>query len=280
MTQPPLQEPVDKPYAPLAPEGWPIFKYPVVATSLRQQRLTNCPLPAILAAMANAAPQRLHSMITEYPAQAESWFWNTPVPHAGRFRINRVIKVKFQYAAIPVSPILYFDNLYHPRFTMCSNGDGWASYIEKAYVIHRGSFHYANLNFLGGGSATPVERVMEDLVHEFLKFDLDERVVYRDLELNEDNGKWETANWREIGARGMAGKLRSILAQARRKPTVATTPSSAANHADLDLVGQHTYAVLRYRDNNVTLFDAMRARELTITVRQLLAGFDNVYQAM
>ena len=128
------------------------FKNGVNAKSVRQQGLTNCPLPAILSAMARAWPGKLRKMIKKKKQKAQAWFYGKQPPSTGPFELDSYLTVKFQNASIDISPYLYVNGAYKPRFGRSEDG-GWVSYIEKAYVAYRGGYQYEKLNFLAGENA-------------------------------------------------------------------------------------------------------------------------------
>lgn len=282
MSVPNLNEPIASPMAPLFSEGLKVFGTKPSPTKLRQQLLTNCPLPALLAAMANVDKGWLQSMVQERSVPAESWFFNKPVTSGGKFKVKRIISVRFQHATVDVSPILYFNSLMKPRFTYSDDGSGWASYVEKAYVAYRAQFQYSNLDLLSAGRPLTVERIMEDLVHDFSKLEINGSgggVLYRDLEPEWlDPGVEDifgTTDATDLSKKTIKKKLAGIFKLAHERATIATTPDGVGH----GLVGSHTYAVLRYRDGVVTVFDAMRVKEHKIKPSDFLKAFDAVFQA-
>lgn len=277
-----LDEPIASPMAPILSAGLKLFDGEPAATSVRQQMLTNCPLPALLAAMANGNKSGLKKMVQERNAPAQSWFYGRPVTSAGKFQVSRIITVHFQHASVEVSPLLYVNNLMKPRFTFSETATtaGWASYIEKAYVNYRAAHTYENLNLLSTRNPLSVERIMEDLVHDFSKLEIGVNggTLLRDLEEGGEGG-FGTSDFADYGKDGLKKKLIDMFKLAKERPTIATTPSSASNHGALNLVGSHTYAVLRYADGRVTVYDAMRVREHKLKTSDFIKAFDALFQA-
>jgi hypothetical protein len=267
---------------PLFPKGGPN------ARTVVQQRVTNCPLPALLAAMAHAMPARLSSMIEkESPAAPRSsyFFGSTPLKSSpSSFAIPEVFRVAFQHSTIEISPLLYMDerqpHRYKPRFAMAADDSGWVSYIEKAYVVYRCKHKYSNLDFLGSsGIPLTVARVVEDVAHDFDWFRLTERQLWLDPEPhsfdpppgNESDEIFELDERRIVAFRSkdrVARRLRDVFGDHNTRATIVTTHN-------------HTLAVVGYNDTTreVTLYDAMRKATLPpMNLSSFLRSHDAVYQ--
>ena len=288
---PPLPEPTTSTsMAPITTSPFPLFKGDPTALEVRQQRLTNCPLPAVLAALAHACPRQVQQMIIKRDAPTKSWFYNKPLTSLGYFDFDSNYIVKFQHKNVDVTPLLYLDGGNRPRFGKSTTGSGWVSYIEKAYVGYRGRWHYENLDLLDVPNPVLVERVMEDIVFEFdsITIDGDRRgMLLQDLESasldppEDEKESFGTLMWQTLDRKQMRRFVRKFLGRAGRLATVATTDSQNPIHSTVGLVGNHTYAVLNYssRLDKIRLFDAMHGSPVKLTLRQFISAMDNMYQA-
>jgi hypothetical protein len=248
----------------------PILARGVRARTVVQQRVMNCPLPALLAAMAHAMPGRLQRMIskTELPKPRDSYFFGKTTPSRS---FKEMITVVFQHKTIEISPLLYVDVLRDkPRmsrfsFALSTDGGSCVSYIEKAYVVYRCEYLYKNLNFLGGSSATPltVARVVEDVAHSFDWL----RLAGKNLEgppeflndadpISHDAPSGSQDEERFVHTRGRSNmrskearrkKVKEMFKLHKKRATIVTTLN-------------HTLAVLDYDEttDEVHLYDALR----------------------
>jgi hypothetical protein len=300
MTEPIPGDPELGGLAPLITTSIPLFKG-INALAVVQQKVMNCPLPALLAALAHAMPDRLRSMIQKVPLSTPrtSWFFdnkNQPKSGPTAFTVKEIFRVAFQNAAIEISPILYADHMTRkevveaggtrPRFALSTDGGGWVSYIEKAYVVHRCNHQYLNLDFLGR-SAIPltVARVVEDVARDFDWFRLAQRRLFPDAEPaspdpppgHEDEetfGSSEDAIQRFRSNKGVIKRLGEIFAAHKTRATIATTHN-------------HTLAIVGYdaKKSTVMLYDALRQPLGIGTTRPMklgafLAQHDAVYQVL
>lgn len=265
--------------APMLVEAGPIFIGEPKPKSVRQQRLTSCPLPAVLAATAHADPSRLYKMIhyTGYSKPRTAWFRGKALPQGGEtLESAKTMMVYFQHRTVEITPRLYADDfakLPRPRFAMADDGSGWVSYIEKAYVVYRGNYEYRNLDFLGeAAEKLTVSRICEDVWAEFDRLDIDDGILHLDDESDSfdpppgyveafEGEKME----RIIGRQALRKKVVKYLSRAAKRPTIATTVD-------------HTLAVLGLSGGEVTLFDCMRSSEVSMSVREFIATHDAIYQ--
>src|SRR5688572_25946678 len=81
---------------PISIEGLPLTLTGIDPLNVRQQHISNCPLPAIIAAIANACPAQIIRMIEERPSVVKSWFDDEQQPTKGRFLTKRIIRVWFR----------------------------------------------------------------------------------------------------------------------------------------------------------------------------------------
>jgi hypothetical protein len=198
----------------------------------------------------------------------KSWFSGEKETY--RFGNTRLITVRFTGASIDVSPVLYFNFFEAPRFALSQDGSGWVSYIEKAYAVLRGTHAYERLNNLDPGLA------MFDMVglhHKVEIDDADHATLFRNT-----NEVKDASSITDLDSRNIAKELGNLLADSKRRATIATTPSSPG----FDLVGDHTYVVLSFdaSTKRVRLFEAMRASEPVLTLDEFRQAFDAVYQAV
>jgi hypothetical protein len=262
-------------------------------------------LPAIIAAIANACPAQIIRMFEERsPRVVKSWFDDEPEPAKGRFLNHRIIGVQFRSSFVDVSPVLYLDFFKKPRFAFSTDGAGWVSYIEKAYVVLRGQHKYENLDF-GSNNPPTVHQFLSDLIGNYDKIELETIVrtvrgrevvtaqgdVFRNVDeyrntppvffTNERDEPNFLRTVEDLTGRTLERPLEVMLRQVNTRATIATTPAHNDLHTRLNLVGEHTLAVLSYDDtrNRVKLFDAMRGNTLEIELDDFKIAFDRIYQA-
>ncbi len=283
---------------PISTTGLPLILTGINPLDVRQQRITNCPLSAIIAAIANVCPAQISRMLEERPSVVKSWFNDESEPQKGRFLTNRIIKVHFRSSFVEVSPVLYLDFFNQPRFAFSTDGAGWVSYIEKAYVVLRGQHRYENLGFKSANSPT-VHQFLSDLVGNYDQIQLETIVrkvrrrevvtVQGDVLRNVDESKNAAPVFPEdlrlvedLRGRTLEKSLEAMLRQVTKRATIATTPEHNDLHTRLNLVGSHTLAVLSYDDkrDRVELFDAMRGNILEIELDDFKMAFDSIYQAV
>lgn len=319
MTEPVPGKPIFGGLAPLLSTPLPLFpkegsdyKGPDYK-KVRQKLITNCPLVALLAALAHAMPSRLLRMISmeklatprmthfqevqPLPPQP-AHLAPKPGPRAETdpgIEIDTIIKVQFPKKLVEISPRLYLESNSSdqtkiiPRFGAATDGTGWVSYIEKAYVVFRAENLYRNLDLLGQ-TATPlsVERVIDDIAFDFDLFDLETHELWKDPEFISSNPPKkadprtniipndifqvddEEVQIESFKHKGFMRKLSDVLAEHHIKATLATTDN-------------HTLAVVDFRrvkgGGMVTLFDAFRGTTLPpITLSDFVARHHRVYQ--
>ncbi len=120
------REPVtDSGTDPLTTEGLKLFPQAPNPENVRQKRIENCPLAAILAAIANACPAQIVKMVKERPSVVKSWFDGEQEKQ--RFLTNKIITVFFRDHFVDISPVLYLDFFKQPRFAASSDGGCWVS---------------------------------------------------------------------------------------------------------------------------------------------------------
>lgn len=263
--------------APLITTPIPVFST-LRAESVRQQLLTNCPLPAILAAMAHAIPERLRAMVqrVEHQQPRTAWFEGSDKPANGEYlETKTTFKIAFQRKTIEITPFIYSDPHYQPRFAKAADGAGWVSYIEKAYVAYRAKYIYKNLDFFGQDvKPLTVERIIEDIAIDFDALGLSEHRKYYDLEPHTldpaaDNlDKFDTADYKDLSNKNTIRYLKTMLRNAGKRATVASTHN-------------HVRAVLGYKNGKVKLHDAMGHllnHTYDMKLRDFLHSHSDVYQ--
>jgi hypothetical protein len=286
-----------------------IFNGMPKAQSVTQQLINNCPLLALLAAIAHADPSRLFRMIhyNGLPKPRKVMFigrdvHNTPTKY--------FITVKFQHRAIEITPWLYRNDVMQPRFGFADDGvwpdtgAGWVSYIEKAYVVHRANGRYDNLNLSEDQvDALAVSRVVEDVANDYDKLQIDGPLgtldgrtgtFFTDLEPVSPD---PTPGAREAFVSAATDARGRILRDRRGRPLVqdfrgrnamtnmrsraremlqqATTRPTIATDFN------HTKAVLEFRNGMVTLFDPIPnhvPRTPTMSLDDFMASHDGIYQ--
>lgn len=275
--------------SPISVEGLPLGLNKIKATAIQQRRLTNCPLPAVMAAMANACSAKIVRMFQETSGVVKSWFDGEK--ENARFMTNRIIQVQFRTGSIRVSSVLYFDSFGSPRFARSTDtGAGWVSYLEKAYVVHRAQHRYENLD-MDSSNALSVHQVMIDLLGRYDKIELETVVVTKkgkqvvtaqgDVWKNLNENLETTEVYDDLSGDKLESSLEKRLRKVKIKATVATTPAHEELHTRLGLVGQHTYAVISYNDSRdrITLYDAMRGEIKEVSLDDFKIAFDGLYQA-
>jgi hypothetical protein len=280
---------------PISTVGFPLFLGDINPLNIRQQQIANCPLPAIIAAIANACPAQIRGMFGERQRVVKSWFDDEK--ETERFRTNRIIKIQFRGTFVEVSPVLYVNAAGTPRFASTTDGAGWVSYIEKAYVVLRGHHIYENLDFQSANPLT-VHQFVTDLIGNYDKIELETIVriikkkevetrqgdVLKNVNADRNSAPVFPEDLKfvdDLRDRQLERALEVMLRQTARRATIATTPVHNEIHTRLNLVGEHTLAVLSYNDkrNRVRLFDAMRGNELEIELDDFILAFDSIYQA-
>ncbi len=170
-----------------------------------------------------------------------------------------------------MSPLLYhWGDKKDLVFARCTDGSGWASYIEKAYVMFRAQHTYEQMDTSSGSSPVTVDQIFYDFVGRYHKI---QWIQGRgggapDVFLNNSPGL----------ARGNADYtrtyLKNFIAKCRYYPTIATTWSRPSN-----LIGDHSYVVTGLSGDRVKVWEAMRDSSKTVRLRDFFDEFDTVYRA-
>jgi hypothetical protein len=195
---------------------------------VKQGALNNCPLAAILVAMAHATSAVLSGMITEQAATVQSRRRSDP---AGQYpyQSSRLYRVQFRSGSLQtVSSMLYYA-WGRVAYAHSDAGVGWMSFIEKAYAVFRGSNSYNGLNTATQVGPPPsANRVIEDLAGPPDIADLVGNRMFvhgsADVALTNQN-------------------LRQMLARADGRATIAASPAQGIP-TGIGILHNHTYAVL------------------------------------
>jgi len=190
----------------------------IKAVHVEQGDLSNCALPAILAAMANSESGRaqLRTLVQIDQGATVLSRWSR-----GMLKSVGLVTVTLSSGVQTISRLLYRED-GRVLYARSSRAEGWVSFIEKAYAAKCGG--YDKIAHLGvvlamtdlNGGRRPIRSQLRTA--EGGKLLLDPKAV-------ED--------------------LKRRLAQATRQPTVAVTPPGAAfNTPSGLLITDHAYAVL------------------------------------
>ena len=269
---------------PLFPKGKLRFN------KVNQQLLRGCPLPAVIAAITRVCEKQIRGMVQIQPGtfsrnsvKVTSWFDGEK--ERKRFTANKLIRVKFFGWSVRLSPFLYFDGLGHPRFAFSDDKAGWASYIEKAYVMLRGNHVYENLDAVDSKKPSrsrkpqaplSVQRIMIDLVGPIDQADM---TTFGKEELVLDIDDPSVGGFSQKLTKS---RLKKILKQSNRYATIATTPSTSADASKHGIVTFHTYTVVSSNGKTVKLYNALPTigkREPKISFNDFWKIFDGVFQA-
>ncbi len=222
---------------PLLGKPLPEFK------QVNQGNIGNCPVTAVLAAMARAKPNDLKNMITKVTGQVVA---HTPVfsgpPAPPKF--NHFFKVTFPGSGpIVVGPLLYqaprssFST--DPLEIMYAHSPGkpsvasWASLLEKAYVIKKDTApqpqnkSYSVLD--GGGKGLDPIEVMNDIAGTGAEWILDPAV--------DPGAVMKSHPWTPT-------HLSQQFARANTVPMIAATRSDQKDIDPLPMLKHHDYAVI------------------------------------
>ncbi len=215
---------------------WPLFgKGGPKTTDVAQGGLANCPLPAILAAMANTASgrQRIQEkMITEHgdPAVTDlSDVVDEITDQTGTVSSKRYFTVKLG-SDVEVTDVLYTDDASSGwgALYMHASGTGapvlWACIIEKAYAVQKGG--YAKLD------------------------EMQINKVWKDIMGAEPDGF-------KITEKTELKRIREQVVAASNAPTVLASKDEKAieEASKKKVVSHHGYAVLGMKGNMVNLYN-------------------------
>jgi len=214
---------------------WPLFgKSGPKTTDIAQGALANCPLPTILAAMANTPSGRkqIQEMVTEHSDAAITDLTDVldqVSDQTGTVSSKRYFTVKLTHE-IEVSDVLYTDEGetgWGPLY-MHASGTGapvlWACVIEKAYAVQEGGYNKLD--------EMAVNKVWKDILGVKPNgFDITEKTDLKKISERADD----------------ASKVPTILASKNDKAIEETSKHK--------VVSDHGYAVLGIKGNSINLYN-------------------------
>jgi len=234
------------------------------AADVVQGALDNCPVAAILAALAHVDPESVVGMVQRSTADVRSRRSSDP-PGSATYRTSRLYTVQFRSGGpVRVSSYLYYTQGAIAYAHSPEDRAAWMSYIEKAYAMMRGGGSYNRLGRTTHlGEAPTVNRVMEDLAGTYDFADLAENQMYRS------------------GADAVPltdAMLRDMLGRADRRATVA---ASASSGVPAGVVPNHAYTVLNRSRAAVRLRNPQggSGAEVSFTMEEFRSIFRAVLQA-
>lgn len=225
--------------------------------------LANCPVAAILAALAYTASGQ--STITGLLSEA-SGAVTTDVsdagtlanPPAGRLiKSSRSFTVNLPGGAVVVSDVLYTDD--HDRgwspFYMRDPADRcmWQAIIEKGLAAQLGS--YENIDALNISANGFWEKIVGSKPNGFTVEDIDEKKLSGDAEKKHE------------------GRIKDAAKAAARVPTIAASRDTAV----ISKITQfHGYAVLGEQNGTLSLYDPAAGKTVSVTVKEFRGAFSTI----
>jgi hypothetical protein len=241
--------------------------------SVRQQQLENCPLPAVLASICRIKKDAIRKIVdTAYFKARHDWYsWMDGETPRKRFSGRNLLKIRFKHGwYVRASPLLYhWGNKNDLVFARCTDGSGWAAYIEKAYVMFRAQHTYEQMDASDSSAPVSVEQILYDFVGRYHKIQ---------FILGKNGGPDVFLNNSPGEARGNAQYsrtyLRNFLKKCGQYPTIVTTWPRPNN-----LIGNHTYVVTAFKNDRVYLWEAMRNSKRSVRLRDFWDEIDTVYRS-
>jgi hypothetical protein len=221
-----------------------------------QGHIANCPLPAVLAAMARSRSNTVRAMVTKIPFNlhhGNSFLYISVFSGAPNF--NHYYTVKFSASSpIIVSPLVYEapapPQLTQGREIMYAHSPGalpsWVSLVEKAYVLMKDPEpdvqrrRYTILD--GGGKGLDPIEVMNDVAGQGAEWVMDPQ--------DPDFQPHPKHQWTR-------SHLRQVFAAANHVPTVAASRNDQTVIGLAPIFAHHDYAVVgMLGDGRVQLYNA------------------------
>ena len=243
---------VDLPTEPLLPR---FMADEITADEVEQGDLSDCTVPAVLAAMANTeiGRKQIHAIVQ---------FDERAIVHSKWSRGDLVspglVTIALQSGSQEISRLLYREGA-DLLFARSKNGAGWVSFIEKAFAAKKGG--YQEIAHIG------VAAVMRDLTGT--------EPIHTQLR-SAEKGKLL------LDSHGIAA-LRTLLARATLRPTVAATPDpkvKATFNTASGLLASHAYAVLGFKASGktptVNLLDCGTQVAMDLALSIFLTDFSDV----
>jgi hypothetical protein len=201
----------------------PLFEKDPQAADVIQGSIANCPLAAVLAAVAHTQPTLLKGMIGEQTVDVVSKDKSDPT---WSVKTNKLLTVQFRKGSpVEMSRLLYHNGENDLVYARASRNVSWVSFIEKGYAVLRGGNSYNGLNDTTTLNGPPTaNKVMEDVVGAY-----------------EYTAPAATAD----------KDLLAILARAKTKATIAASQATLPDESPV--VANHGYAVMGVSGNTVLL---------------------------
>lgn len=220
-----------------------------VPEDMVQGNLNNCPVAAILAALAHVEPETVAGMIARSTAEVRSRRRSDP-PDSLPYRTDRLYTVQFLGGhPVQVSSFLYYTGGAIAYARSPEDRAAWMSYIEKAYAVFRGGGSYNRLNTTTQlGQPPSLNQVMEDLAGPYDFADIAENLMYRH---HSDSVALTDAD------------LRQMLARANHRATVAGSRDDGIPES---FVPGHAYTVLGRTGNSVSLRNPQGGPDAAVTL--------------
>lgn len=220
------------------------------AEDVIQGAIGNCPLAAVLVALAHTKPARLKSMISEQTLDVVS---KDKSDTTFSVKTDKLLTVQFRKGnPVEMSRLLYHNKDNDLFYASASRDVSWVSFIEKAYAVWRGGNGYNGLNDTTTVNGPPTaNKVMEDLV-----------------------GEYEFA----VPANTSDKDLLAMLADAKKHPTIGA--SNAQLPEESPIVASHGYAVMGVAGKTVLLRNPWGGAEANkkVPVQDFKAAFQLVLQ--
>jgi hypothetical protein len=242
-------------------------------TDVVQGEIANCPIAALMVAMAHARPANLSQILGQH--------------HPGPLLSKRRDEEIFRYwsdayydvvfpgraTATRITPFVYYDD-GQVKYASTPSGPGWPSYIEKAYAVFKSGGgqggsggSYNRLNEKTSLTDPPgLGEVMQELIGGFDVLDFKGN-QFIDARRN---------------ARPMtAADIAAVAGRAGRRPTVAPSISNGAERfGSPAVISSHGYAVLGYAAGKVRLQNPHGGPEQMISAANFRHAFQGIWQAV
>jgi hypothetical protein len=229
---------------------WSLYaKATPALADVSQGALANCPLAALLAALAYTANgrKRVESIVTEQAAIVETDLSSVAdhleeVPSGNRIQSTRYFTVKLGGKSIEVSGVLYTDDArnWTPAYMRSPTGVIWPCVIEKAYAEKEGGYEALDSKGLTANAIWEV-------------------VVGAPPSGFPVTGKTDDA------------KIRAAIDNAARIPTIAASADEAQ-----DVTAWHGFAVLGMKGAQIELYDPMMVRRQAVSLDVFRKNFTAV----
>lgn len=193
------------------------------AEDVIQGAIGNCPLAAVLVAVAHTKPALLKNMLSEQTGDVVS---KDKSDVKFSVKTDKLLTVQFRKGnPVEMSRLLYHNKDNDLVYANASRDVSWVSFIEKAYAVLRGGNSYNGLNDTTTVNGPPTaNKVMEDVVGDF-----------------------EFA----VPASSSDKDLLAVLAKAKTKATIAASQNELPENSPI--VAHHGYAVMGVAGGTVLL---------------------------